>query len=95
MKKKLKFITCNNNPNFVLNFLPNRKLRFHTCNGISREHFIIKFHFNLTAGIVILLKNHSKNRTLISGKGLGPLVESGLKDGDIIGVAYFKKDEIL
>ena len=41
------------------------------------------------------MKNHSKNRTFINGKGLGLSVESGLKDGDIIGVACFTKDETL
>ena len=60
---------------------------------ISEKHFSIQpCHSNPEDHIVALLKDHSKNGTFVNENFLGFDVMSALKNGDIIGVAFFSND---
>ena len=63
---------------------------------ISKKHFTLqKINSNSKDGIIALLKDLSKNGTFINGEILGLNMESGLKNGDKIGVAYYLRDMTL
>ena len=78
----------NANSSIDLDFIP---ASIYKC--ISRKQFNIqRNHLNSSDGVVAVLQDKSKNGTFVNDKLLGIDVKIGLKNGDIIGLAYFTKD---
>ena len=78
----------NANSSIDLDFIP---AGIYKC--ISRKQFNIqRNNLNSSDGILAVLQDKSKNGTFLNNKMLEIGVKIGLKNGDIIGLAYFTKD---
>ena len=75
----------NSNSTINIDYMPGS---IYKC--ISRKQFCIQR--NDSNGSVAILQDFSKNGTYVNQTFLGMNVKIGLKDGDVIGIAYLSKD---